>query len=81
MSRDGKVQEWVDISAYRADRQRIYVSLVGCGRFTGLERRLHYRRPGDLPPIGIKSPVMPPYWPVSRPGRRFDLPGQWQARL
>ena len=81
MWRDGKVPEWVDVSLYRADRQQTFVSLVCCGRFTGLERRLYYRRPGDLPPFGIKSPVLPPFWRSVHLDGRFDLPGQWQPRL
>lgn len=80
--RDGKVPVWVDVAAYAADRRHTFVRLRPADRFSGQERLLYYRRPGDLPPFGIKSPDLPSMeWRSAAESGRFDLPGQWHARM
>jgi len=60
--RDAKVPEWIDIAVSEVpDAGGIHLRLRCCGRFTANEALLYYTW-GDVPPFGIKSPVLPPGW-------------------
>ena len=70
--RHGEVPEWVDVAVCSVDAQHTYVSLICCGRFTGIQQRLYYQR--GLAPFGTKSPNLPPGWKSVAESGRFELP-------
>ena len=71
MWRDGKVPEWVEVAVCGIDAHHTYLSLICCGRFTGITERLYYQN--GLRPFGIKSPL-PVGWRSVEEDGRFDLP-------
>jgi hypothetical protein len=76
--REGRVPEWIDISVEAVVNSRTVVGLLCCGRFSARDGRLYYNVPGELPPFGIKSPVLPPRWEGVESSGRFDL--DWRLR-
>jgi hypothetical protein len=56
--KNGLVPEWIDVCLATDSKNRQYIELHCCGRFTADEERLYYRERG-IPPFSIKSPAIP----------------------
>ena len=82
--RDHMVPEWIDISVWEANQHVTYFQLMCCGRFTAESQHLYYHR-NEVPPFGIKSPVIPPRITSSAtkgiPVKKFNLAESRQIEL
>jgi hypothetical protein len=59
--RDGKVPEWVNVTAFDVVGTQTHVRLECCGRFTASDKHLYHRREG-YPPFHVLGPSVPFDW-------------------
>lgn len=68
--RDGRIPEWIDMSACRTTPDFTLLSLICCGRFTDRPEPLYYTDSAHCP-FGIKSPNLP--FDLGNPPKKFTL--------
>ncbi|MGW4245709.1 hypothetical protein [Nocardia sp. NPDC004722] len=66
--RDGRVPEWVNVTAIGTTGAATLIELVCCGRFTADADRLYHRHEGN-PPFHVLGPTLPPL----HDGNRFSI--------
>ena len=73
--RDGKIPEWINVTAYDVVEERTHVRISCCGRFTAQDAHLYHRHEG-YPPFHVLGPPVSLDWESVEKSGHVTLEGR-----